>query len=53
MTKDEDSDLKGNYVDRQDFDNVMKQLGAPIEDDIRKRLYEVRAKTAMKTIQLK
>ncbi|XP_076801547.1 ankyrin repeat and EF-hand domain-containing protein 1-like isoform X1 [Clavelina lepadiformis] len=44
MTKDEDSDLKGNYVDRQDFDNVMKQLGAPIEDDIRKRLYEVHDK---------
>uniref|UniRef100_H2YH15 Uncharacterized protein n=1 Tax=Ciona savignyi TaxID=51511 RepID=H2YH15_CIOSA len=40
----EDSPGKGNFVDKQDFDILMKKLEAPIPDDIRKRLHDVHDK---------
>nr|XP_009858292.1 ankyrin repeat and EF-hand domain-containing protein 1 [Ciona intestinalis] len=40
----EDLPGKGSYVDKQDFDIIMKKLGAPIPDDIRKRLHDVHDK---------
>lgn len=36
---------KGNLVNRASFDNVMNTLGAPISDDIRPRLHNVRILT--------
>lgn len=36
-----ESTLKGNLVTRQDFDEIMDELKAPISQQMKKRFYEV------------
>nr|CAB3221664.1 ankyrin repeat and EF-hand domain-containing protein 1 [Phallusia mammillata] len=53
MSQEEVEDpMKGNFVTRQVFDNIMNQLQAPIPDDMRKRLHDVHDKDRKGVVEI-